>query len=85
MKVATTFILDSLTVYAVNDESESADYIRYTMEDTSLFYGFALLPKVLSHQMYMETEVTGKNKKVRSGNYINNMSETHAEYRKLLQ
>lgn len=64
-KVAATFILDSLTVYAVNDGTlNPADFIRYTMEDTSLFHGFALL-KVLSHQMYMEAEVTGK--KNRSG------------------
>ncbi len=59
-KIAASFELDSITVYAASEGFlNPVNFIRYTMEDTSLFYGFSLL-KVLSHEMYMEAEVTDK-------------------------
>lgn len=59
-KIAASFELDSITIYAASEGFlNPVNFIRYTMEDTSLFYGFALL-KVLSHEMYMEAEVMDK-------------------------
>ncbi len=61
--IAASFILDSVTVYAVGEGGlNPTDFIRYTMEDTSLFYGFALL-KTLSHEMKMSAEVSDQKKR----------------------
>lgn len=58
--VAASFVLDSVTVFAVRKGSlKASDFIRYTMEDTSLFYSFSLL-KITPHQMYMDAKVEDK-------------------------
>lgn len=59
-KIVATFDLDSFTVFAVSEGFlDPKKFIQYTMEDTTLFYGFSML-KVLSHDMYMEAEVADK-------------------------
>lgn len=65
-KIAASFILDSVTIYAVGEgQLDPANFIRYTMDDTSLFYGFSLL-NTYSHQMDMEASITDLKK--RAGN-----------------
>jgi|GEM_PF-3681764 len=58
--IAGFFELDSVTVYAVQKGFlDPVNFIRITMEDTTLFYGFSLL-KLFPHKMEMESKVYDK-------------------------
>lgn len=62
-KVAASFVLDSTTIYAVDQgRLDPADFIRYTMDDTSLFHGFSLL-NTYSHQMILNAHVSNLKKR----------------------
>lgn len=73
-KIVATFDLDSFTVYAVHQgKLQPEKFIQYTMEDTSLFYGFSLL-KVIPHEMYLEANISDK--KNRKGRIKRNYVQT---------
>ena len=61
--VAASFELDSITIYAVDQgKLDPRDFIRYTLEDTSMFYGFSLIHTV-SNTLDLEAQVYGKRKR----------------------
>lgn len=70
---AKSIILDSITIYAVGEGFlKPSDFIRYTMEDTTLFHAFSLL-KVSPFSMQMNAFV--QDKKNRKGHVIRNYTQ----------
>lgn len=62
-QVAASFELDSVTVFATDEGwLKASDFIRYTMDDTSLFHSFYLI-KRYAHQMNMQAAVTDQKKR----------------------